>query len=264
MGAAGFGGRPLAERVLRVMGSVVTWFVLRSNLVTTTMPRYVEILTSKYRARNVALTPHGAFEVPEPPHAPPARPVIMTFGKFGTYKRVESLIEAFGMIDRDDVELVIAGTDSPNTPGYLAGVESKVSSPSVRFAGYVPEDEVEETFRSATLTVFPYTATTGSSGVLHQAGSYGCPPVLPRIGDLEDLIAEEGYTGSFFDPADPADLARAISRILDDPSLRSDLAHHNFKAACGLPLDQVADWYLIHAGRLVHGSARALIGGAAA
>lgn len=264
LGKAGFGGRPLVERTLRSLGSVVTWMVLRSSLVTTTMPRYVEILTSKYRAANVALTPHGAFDVPEPPQTPPLRPVILAFGKFGTYKRVETLIEAFEMIDRDDVELVIAGTDSPNTPGYLAGVEARVTDPSIHFTGYVPEEEVEVAFRCATLTVFPYTATTGSSGVLHQAGAFGCPPVLPRIGDLEDLIAEEGYTGSFFEPTDPVDLARAICRVLDDPAWREEIALHNYRAACGLPLDQVADWYLIHAGRLAHGSPRALIGRGAA
>ena len=39
-------------------------------------------------------------------------------------------------------------------------------------------------FAAASVAVFPYTSTTGSSGVLHQAGSYGCPVALPDIGDL--------------------------------------------------------------------------------
>ncbi len=171
------------------------------------MPAYVDILRTSYGASNVALTPHGSFEVPSPPQPPPARPRIMTFGKFGTYKRVEVLIEAVRLLDRADVEVVVAGTDSPNTPGYLADVESRLGGPTIHFTGYVAEEDVEEIFRSSTLTVFPYTATTGSSGVLHQAGSYGCPPVLPRIGDLEGLVHEEGYTGVFFEPDDAAELA---------------------------------------------------------
>jgi len=109
------------------------------------------------------------------------------------------------------------------------------------------------------VTVFPYTATTGSSGVLHQAGSFGCPPVLPRIGDLEDLIRDEGYTGSFFDPLDPTDLTRAIAELLDSPDRRTAIAHHNYRAACGLVIDEVADWYLVHAGRLTGRGSRGLL-----
>jgi glycosyltransferase involved in cell wall biosynthesis len=258
--AAGFGASGFVERVLRAIGTAVTWVVLRSNVVTTTMPRYVEILREKYGADHVVLTPHGAFELPDPPQPPPSEPVVMTFGKFGTYKKVEGLIEAVRRLGRGDVRLVVAGTDSPNTPGYLADVEASLGGDDVTFTGYVPEEDVEPTFRQATLTVFPYTATTGSSGVLHQAGSFGCAPVLPRIGDLEDLIRDEGYTGAFFDPDDVDDLARAIGALLDDESRRAEIARHNHAAAAGLPIDEVADWYLVHAGRLIHGDGRSLLG----
>jgi len=259
LGAAGFGSSRLVEPVLRAIGTSITWLVLRSNVVTTTMPNYVEILRAKYRARNVALTPHGAFEVPAPPTAPPSPPTVMTFGKFGTYKKVEGLIEAVRSLGRDDVTVVIAGTDSPNTPGYLADVEARLGGPDVHFTGYVAESEVEPTFRDAAVTVFPYTATTGSSGVLHQAGSYGCPPVLPRIGDLEGLIEAEGYTGVFFEPDDVADLARAIASVLDDKEERARIARHNYAASAGLTIDEVADWYLVHAGVLVRGDGRSLL-----
>jgi glycosyltransferase involved in cell wall biosynthesis len=260
--AAGFGAAAPVERLLRMLGTVVTWLVLRSHLVTTTLPVYVEILRRKYRTRNVALTPHGAFGVPPPPEGPRAGAKIMTFGKFGTYKRVEVLIEAVRQLDRPDIEVVVAGTDSPNTPGYLADVERRLGGPDVRFTGYIAEDDVESLFCEATLTVMPYTATTGSSGVLHQAGAYGCPPVLPRIGDLEVLIEEEGYTGAFFAPGDAADLAGVLGSMLDDPARRQLIAEHNWRAACGLPIDAVADWYLIHVGRLLHGDPTCLLGAA--
>lgn len=261
LAAAGFSAPRPVELVLRAIGTSLTWMVLRSTLVTTTMPRYVEILRRKYRADNVALTPHGAFGSPPPPHAAATsgEAVVMTFGKFGTYKKVETLIEAVRSLNRPGLRLVIAGTDSPNTPGYLADVEARLGGPDVRFIGYVPEEDVERTFRNATVTVFPYTATTGSSGVLHQAGAFGCPPILPRLGDLEDLITDEGYTGAFFEPDDSADLARAIARLLDDPEERARIARGNHAAAVGLSLDEVADWYLMHIGLAVHGDALALL-----
>jgi glycosyltransferase involved in cell wall biosynthesis len=183
----------------------------------------------------------------------------MAFGKFGTYKKVEGLIDAVRRLGRDDIRIVIAGTDSPNTRGYLADVEARLGGPDLVFTGYVAEDEVEGIFRDATLTVFPYTATTGSSGVLHQAGSYGCAPVLPRIGDLEGLIQAEGFTGVFFDPEDVEDLSRAIGSLIDDEPERARIAAHNYGAAAGLTIDEVADWYLVHIGRLVCGDGRALL-----
>ena len=260
LAAAGFAAPRPVQAALRAIGTALTWMVLRSNLVTTTMPRYVEILRAKYRATNVALTPHGAFDVPEPPAGSEnAAEVVMTFGKFGTYKKVEALIEAVRSLDRPGLRLVIAGTDSPNTPGYLAEVEQRLGGDDVTFLGYVAEEDVESVFREATVTVFPYTATTGSSGVLHQAGAFGCPPILPRIGDLEDLIADEGYTGAFFEPDDALDLGRAIRSLLDDPAERSRIAAGNHAAAVGLPLDAVADWYLMHVGRIVHGDALAVL-----
>jgi glycosyltransferase involved in cell wall biosynthesis len=260
LAAAGFRAPRPVEAVLRAIGTTLTWLVLRSTLVTTTMPRYVDILRSKYRAENVALTPHGAFDVPPPPAASAAdKEIVMTFGKFGTYKKVEMLIEAVRSLRRPGLALVIAGTDSPNTPGYLAAVHERLGGDDVRFLGYVPEDAVESVFRSATITVFPYSATTGSSGVLHQAGAFGCPPVLPRLGDLEELIIEEGYTGAFFDPDDVSSLARSIEALLDDPTERARIAAGNYAAAVGLSLEQVADWYLLHIGRILHDDPLALL-----
>lgn len=257
--AAGFGAGRAVEVVLRSIGSLLTWLILRSDLVTTTMPRYVDVLRTKYRAENVALTPHGSFGAPPPPpRERPAAETVLTFGKFGTYKKVEPLIEAVRLLDRPGLELVIAGTDSPNTPGYLADVRRRHGGEGVRFLGYVPEEDVEQLFRSASLTVFPYTATTGSSGVLHQAGSFGCPPVLPRIGDLEDLVVNEGFTGAFFDPEDSADLARAIEGLLDDPAELDRIARRNYASAVGLSLDEVTDWYLMHIGGILHADRLAL------
>jgi glycosyltransferase involved in cell wall biosynthesis len=82
--------------------------------------------------------------------------------------------------------------------------------------------------------------------VLHQAGDYGKAVVLPKIGDLAELIAEEGYTGEFFEPNNPQSLADALTRILDEPARRMEMGRQNYLAARGLPLGEVVDWYLLH------------------
>ena len=255
---AGFGGNPLVERITRFAGTLFTRMLLQSDLVAVTIPKYVDILTHKYNAEHIVLAPHGAFEdIPEPDYQLPDGPIqIMTFGKFGTYKKVEALIEAFAELQRthtQPLELVIAGTNSPNTPGYLEGVREQYAHiENIRYTGYVEEEDVPRIFTEAAVVVFPYNSTTGSSGVLHQAGSYGKAAVLPNLGDFAELISEEGYTGEFFTPEDPQSMAAAISKLIDDPAHRQQVGAQNYLAASGLPMSEVVDWYLLHFERLLN------------
>ena len=92
--------------------------------------------------------------------------------------------------------------------------------------------------------VFPYTSTTGSSGVLHQAGSYGKAVVLPDLGDLGILVREEGYRGQFFNPTSVESLADAVEKIICNDAYRVELAKANYKAACSLPMEIITDMYL--------------------
>jgi len=249
---AGYADNPIMERLIRTFGTVVTWLVLRADLVALTIPKYVETLEAKYKTDNVVLAPHGSFdETSLPSFDLPDGPMqIMTFGKFGTYKRVESLIEAFKLLrqgDRPPLELVIAGSDSPNAAGYLESMQAAYSDVAgIRFVGYVAEEDVPRIFGESAVTVFPYTSTTGSSGVLHQAGSYARAAVLPRIGDFAEVITEEGYGGEFFEPDNVESLADAIARVIDNPDRRRQLGTQNFMASQGLPIGDVVDWYLLH------------------
>ncbi len=255
---AGFGGNPIIETITRLAGNIFTRLILRADLVAVTIPKYVEILTSKYNVEHVVLGPHGAFEeIPQPEFKLPDGPLqIMTFGKFGTYKKIEALIEAFIILQNEmdtPLELVIAGSDSPNTPGYIEGVrETYKHVENIRYTGYVAEEDVPRIFQDSAVVVFPYNSTTGSSGVLHQAGSYGRAVVLPNLGDLAELIEEEGYQGAYFEPDDPKTMAEAIKTFLVDEERRNEVGLRNYTAAAGLPMYEVVDWYLLHFERLMN------------
>ena len=250
--SAGFGSNPLVETVIRTFGNVVTRFILAADWVAVTIPKYVEILEGKYGAKNVLLAPHGSFEEPtatEPSTMPGGAPTVMTFGKFGTYKTVDLLVEAHAELlkKHTDMRLVIAGTDSPNAAGYLQGVRDKYAHvPNVEYTGYVAETDVPRIFGEAWVVAFPYTSTTGSSGVLHQAGGYGKAVVLPNLGDFAELVLEEGYDAEFFEPTSAASLAESIARVVDNPDRQQEIGLRNYTAANGLPITEVVDWYLIH------------------
>ncbi|WP_179021753.1 glycosyltransferase [Winogradskyella forsetii] len=250
LGSAGFTSNKLMQKIYGFIGSSLTKLILQADTVAVTMQKYADILEAKYGATNVKLIPHGTFEIPEEPdYSLPDGPLkIMTFGKFGTYKKVEGMIEAVEMVRQStglDLEVVIAGTDNPNVPGYLAKVEEDYKHvPQVRFTGYVEEEDVPVIFNESAVVVFPYTSTTGSSGVLHQAGSYGKAVVMPDLGDLALLVQDEGYKGEFFEPTSVESLAKAIEAIVIDEAYRLELAKTNYKAATAHPMSQIAEMYL--------------------
>jgi len=249
--AAGFTSNKLLQKAYGFIGATLTKLLLQSDTVVVTMQKYVDILEKKYNAKNVFLIPHGTFEVSKetPDFSIRNRPLqIMTFGKFGTYKKVESLIEAVEKVrktTRLDLEVVIAGTDSPNAPGYLASVQEDYKHvPQLRFTGYVEENDVSKLFKESAVVVFPYTSTTGSSGVLHQAGSYGKAVVMPDLGDLALLVKDEGYQGEFFEPNSIESLAFAIEVLITNEAYRLNIAKANYKAATAYPMEKITNMYL--------------------
>ncbi|MCW5518601.1 glycosyltransferase [Aureitalea sp. L0-47] len=250
LNSAGFSNNPVKTRILNAIGRALTKVVLKADKVAVTIKDYVTMLQSNYLVNNIELIPHGTFEIPgSPDFEMQDRPVkLMTFGKFGTYKKVETMIEA-GIIARNQtgipMEIVIAGTDNPNTPGYLDSVKEKYKDiPMLTFTGYVEEEDVPKIFDESTVVIFPYTSTTGSSGVLHQAGSYGKAVVMPDLGDLARLVEDEGYRGEFFEPDNPLSMANGIVNLVTDTSYRCEIARANFHAATAYPMSRIASMYM--------------------
>ena len=96
LSSAGFTTNKIKAKAFSLIGEMLTKVLLQADTVALTISKYVAILEEKYKAKNCVLIPHGTFEIPEEPsYELPEGPLkIMTFGKFGTYKKVEILIEA--------------------------------------------------------------------------------------------------------------------------------------------------------------------------
>lgn len=240
-------------KLLLWIGKKITQFILKADLVGVTISQYIDILKEKYNADNVILLPHGNFDLPKRVYLEePLQEIdLMAFGKFGTYKKVEVMIDAVEILQKKYPNLkfksTVAGTDNPNVKGYLDSVREKYASiDNLHFTGYVAEEDVPKIFQDSTFVIFPYNTTTGSSGILHQAGSYARACILPKIDDLERVVEEEGYGGAYFEIDDAQSLADAVSSLLDNPTKRKEIEDMNYKAAKGLPINELADWYINH------------------
>jgi glycosyltransferase involved in cell wall biosynthesis len=247
---AGFSSNKLMQNIYLFLGSILTTLILKADIVAVTMRKYVGVLEKKYNVKNVMAIPHGTFEVLKKPtfNLPKGALKIMTFGKFGTYKKVDLLIEAVQIvrsITKMDLEIVIAGTNHPNAPKYLETAKKRFNYvPKLIFTGYVAEDEIPRLFNDSAVVVFPYTSTTGSSGVLHQAGGYGKAVIMPNLGDLALLVKEEGYRAEFFEPTSSASLAKSIEAIVTNEAYRIALGIANYEAASAYPMSMITGIYL--------------------
>ena len=231
-------------------GWLATHLLLSANSVSVLLPTYRRTLQNKYRRGRVSTRSHGIFAgtpgAPEwqkrgnPTHR------ILAFGKWGTYKRLELLIEAFGQIASvlPDTQLVIAGGDHPKTPGYVAGMAQRYASSQIRFLGYIAELDVPELFQSASIAVMPYTSSAGSSGVAHVAAQHGVPIIASDIPDFRELVEHEGLAIEFFKPEDGASLADKAVQLLTSPARLTAMAQQNFAAALQMTMPEVVRQYI--------------------
>jgi len=123
LGTNGMAGSKWKEKLFLWIGKQLTKFILKADLVGLTISQYVDIIREKYNAKNVILLPHGNFELPERSYLPEVIEEIdlMAFGKFGTYKKVEVLLDAVKILEQkypqQKFKATIAGTDNPNVKG---------------------------------------------------------------------------------------------------------------------------------------------------
>jgi glycosyltransferase involved in cell wall biosynthesis len=238
-------------RLYRFCGAIATKLILFSGSVTVLLPSYRKVLLETYGGEYVHLRKHGIFSAtPKFPDIskrgnPEHR--ILTFGKWGTYKRPEILIEAFAQIaDRfPNAKLVIAGSNHPMCPGYVESLRERWRDCSrIEFQGYVPEDEIGNLFSSATVLVLPYTSAGGPSGVAHQACEFAVPIIGSDIPDFIDMAQTEELGMLFYETGNPDSLAKVLADLLEDSTLQQQLAEQNFSVAVRMTMEKVVAQYL--------------------
>jgi glycosyltransferase involved in cell wall biosynthesis len=238
-------------RLYRMAGWTATKGLLMANSVSVLLPAYQKTLAQKYRAENAYFSPHGIFsasaEAPDMTRRGNPEHRILAMGHWGTYKRLEMLMETFPEIAArvPNVKLVVAGCDHPMTPGYIQSVAEKFrDNPQIEFAGYVAEEKIPELFRSMSLLLMPYSSSTGSSGVAHQAAQYGVPIVCADIHDFREMAEYEHLAIDFYPVDDRRAFARTVAELLNSPDRLAQMATKNYEAALGMTLPHIVQNYV--------------------
>jgi glycosyltransferase involved in cell wall biosynthesis len=250
-------------------GRVATRLLLLANDVSVLLPSYQAELVKAYgsAADRVQARPHGTFKGQQEFNLPPQQTtqlqitepqledqnkdqnkekIILAFGYWGTYKRLDLLLESMDEIRSKvpNAVLVVAGTNHPNTPGYLESLQKRWHGPAVRFLGYLAEDQLPALFTSASVLVLPYSSTAGTSGVVHQACQFGLPMVAAEVPELVEIAREVEVAMEFYPQGDGKVLANQLIRLLSSNELRRKFSEQNLLAAQKTPMSQVIDDYV--------------------
>jgi glycosyltransferase involved in cell wall biosynthesis len=238
-------------RLYRLGGWLATRLLLMSDSISVLIPAYRRTLIERYGGNNVHFRPHGILfgrpEFPDLTRRGNPHHRILAFGKWGTYKRLEPLMDAFEKFSKDhpDVRLVVAGGNHPEMPGYVESIAERMKGNSqVEFLGYVAEEDVAELFRSASIVVMPYSSSAGSSGVAHLACEYGVPIVAADLPEFRDMASAEGLAICFYEAGSTDKMAEALSSILEHPEWQEVMAERNFLAALRMTMPKVIRRYL--------------------
>jgi glycosyltransferase involved in cell wall biosynthesis len=158
-----------------------------------------------------------------PSPEPPGTPIILFASRLVHSKGVRELAAAARLLKSlgKSARVVLVGDIDADNPAPVDPQE---------LAGWVREglvehwgrrDEMPEVFRQAHIVTLP-TYREGLPRVLLEAGACGRALVA---GDVEGCRAfvQDGVQGLLVPPRDPAALAAALARLLDDPALRARL-----------------------------------------
>src|SRR6202012_5356702 len=239
------------ERLFRLGTDLATRALLKADSVSVLLPGYQRTLINKYAAQNVLLGTHGTFASnPNPPDFtkrgnPDQR--ILAIGHWGTYKRLETLMEAFPKVLEKvpNARLIVAGANHHTRAGYWESIrDAQPAHLPIEFRGYVPEEAIPDLFATTSLLALPYDSATGSSGPAHQACEYGLPIVSADLPDFRAMAADEDMAIRFYKLGDANHLAEQIIAILESEELEREMAEHNFTSGLEMTMGNVVGNYL--------------------
>ena len=175
-----------------------------------------------YDPAKLVVIPHGNysfFEMYRRDDIVP-RKMVLFWGRIRPYKGVETLIEAARWLPQD-VEIVIAGEGADR---YRTEIGSDARF--VILDRFLSEQDIAGLCQQCSVVAIPYVEAT-QSGIVPVAYAFSRPVVTTSVGGLPEQV-EDGVTGILVPPTQPKLLAKAITRVLNDPGLARSMGEAGY------------------------------------
>lgn len=178
------------------------------------------------------------FRIPR--QAPQGPPFLLYVGSLEQKKNVPSLLRAFRRLMELDPTLphllLLVGTAAKGFDLERALTEAGAHRERVRILGHVEEAQLHWLYSQAEVFVY-----------LSEYEGFGLPPLEAMAAAVPTLVSDRtslpevvGSAARVVNPSSPDAVARALLRLIQDPSLRSALASQGRERACGFSWETAA------------------------
>lgn len=172
---------------------------------------------------------HPPLGEDEPLRGESRTPIILYVGRLDPEKGVDTLIRAMPrVLSRLPARLVLCGR-GVHAAALRALAEGSGVAGAVRFAGFVPDDDLPRAYRASAIFVMPSPVELQSIATLEAMAS-GLPVVAADAMALPELV-RDGENGLLFPPGDPEALADRIVSLLSEPDRAAGMGRASRRVA---------------------------------
>lgn len=154
--------------------------------------------------------------------APPSGHRLVLYpGQLNAHKNHVGLVEAAAQLVKRGMPVTFLCPGSEKSPELTARIREEVRSFGLeerfQLPGFLASEEVRALYELCDMAISPSQAE-GGNAIVQEAIHFGKPVACAGIDAAREHARWIGAAVPFFDPDDPADMARAIERVLDDPT----------------------------------------------
>jgi len=146
--------------------------------------------------------------------------VVLTTRRFVPKNGMKYLVKSIPHTD-EDVFFLLLG-DGPERKQLRRWIEDRGLSDRVAMPGEIPNEEIDEYYALADVSVLPSLKEAISISALESMAN-GTPVIGTAVGGLPELI-KDGANGLIVEPKDPEAIASAITSLANDPVLLDEMS----------------------------------------
>jgi 1,2-diacylglycerol 3-alpha-glucosyltransferase len=170
----------------------------------------------------------------------PQRKIFLFVGRVDGEKRLDVLLHALALLERNDIQLAIAGRGKA-AKELQELAETLQLGQRVHFTGFVPAEDLPALLNAADIFTMPSPAELLSQASL-EAMACARPVLLADAVALPEL-ASNYVNGFLFKAGDPQDAAHYINWLADHPDRWPEMGHASLERARSYSLENILGQY---------------------
>jgi len=168
---------------------------------------------------------------------------LLFVGRLIKAKGVYDLLDAMPIIlNQRNCHLLIAG-EGVEAEGLKNKIADEGLDKSVSMMGYLKKEELNKIYNSASIFILPTYYAEGFPTVLAEAMSHGLPIITTKLRGAADHL-KDGVNTVFVPPKNPAAIANAVLKIINEPRLRYRIKQENIKKLMDFSPEKIANQHI--------------------